>query len=37
VGESTDRRWIALAVFAVLAAAIVAAILIGRGGGDEEG
>jgi peptidyl-prolyl cis-trans isomerase B (cyclophilin B) len=36
VGESTDRRLIALAVFAVLAAAIVAVILIGRSGGDDD-
>ena len=30
-----DRRWIVLGVFAVLAAGIVAAILISRGGGDS--
>jgi peptidyl-prolyl cis-trans isomerase B (cyclophilin B) len=37
VGESSDRRLLALGIFAVLAAAIVAAILIGRSGdGDED-
>lgn len=33
--ETTDRRWIILAVFALLAIGVVAAILIGRGGGDD--
>jgi peptidyl-prolyl cis-trans isomerase B (cyclophilin B) len=31
---STDRRWIVLAVFALVAVGVVAAILIGRSGGD---
>jgi peptidyl-prolyl cis-trans isomerase B (cyclophilin B) len=37
--EGKDRRWIILAVFAAIAVAVVAAILIGRSGGgdDEEG
>jgi len=36
--EAPDRRWIILAVFAAVAVAVVAAILIGRsGGGDDEG
>src|SRR5699024_4534136 len=35
--EQADRRWIVLAVFAVLAVAIVAVILISRGGDDEGG
>lgn len=34
--EGTDRRWIFLAVFAAIAAVIVAVILIGRSGGDDE-
>jgi cyclophilin family peptidyl-prolyl cis-trans isomerase len=34
--EGADRRWIILAVFALVAAGVVAAILIGRGGGDED-
>ncbi len=34
--EGTDRRWIFLAVFAVIAVVIVAAILIGRSGGDDD-
>ncbi|HEX5713394.1 MAG TPA: peptidylprolyl isomerase [Solirubrobacterales bacterium] len=33
--EQADRRWIILAVFAVLAVAIVAVILISRGGSDD--
>lgn len=33
--EAPDRRWIVLAVFALVAAGVVAAILIGRGGEDE--
>ena len=33
--ESRDRRWIVLAVFALIAVGVVAAILIGRGGGDD--
>lgn len=31
-----DQRWIILAVFAVIAVAVVAAILISRGGGSDE-
>lgn len=34
--ESSDRRWVILAVFALIAVGIVAAILIGRGGGDDD-
>jgi peptidyl-prolyl cis-trans isomerase B (cyclophilin B) len=34
-GEA-DRRWIVLAVFAVIAAGIVAAVLISQGGGDDD-
>jgi cyclophilin family peptidyl-prolyl cis-trans isomerase len=34
--EAPDRRWIVLAVFAVVAIAVVVAILIGRGGGDDD-
>jgi peptidyl-prolyl cis-trans isomerase B (cyclophilin B) len=34
--QETDRRWIILAVFAVIAAGIVAAILIGQSGGSDE-
>jgi cyclophilin family peptidyl-prolyl cis-trans isomerase len=37
VGESQDRaKWIALAVFALIAAGVVAAILIGRSGGGGD-
>ena len=36
MGESSDRRLIILALFALLAMGVVAAILIGRGGSDEE-
>jgi peptidyl-prolyl cis-trans isomerase B (cyclophilin B) len=37
VGDSPDRaRWIALAVFALIAIGIVAAILIDRSGGDDD-
>jgi peptidyl-prolyl cis-trans isomerase B (cyclophilin B) len=32
-----DRRWIILGAFALVAAAVVAAILISRGGGSDEG
>jgi cyclophilin family peptidyl-prolyl cis-trans isomerase len=32
-----DRRWIILAAFALVAVAVVAAILIGRSGGDDSG
>jgi peptidyl-prolyl cis-trans isomerase B (cyclophilin B) len=34
-GGGVDRRWIILAVFALVAVAVVAAILIGRSGGDD--
>ena len=34
--EGTDRRWIFLAVFALVAVAVVAAILLGRSGGDDD-
>jgi peptidyl-prolyl cis-trans isomerase B (cyclophilin B) len=33
--QGPDRRWIVLAVFAVVAAGIVAAVLISNGGGDD--
>lgn len=36
MGEQTDRRWIILAVFAVLAGGVVAAVLISRGGGSDD-
>jgi peptidyl-prolyl cis-trans isomerase B (cyclophilin B) len=35
--EGADRRWIILAVFALVAVGVVAAILIGRGGSDDDG
>jgi cyclophilin family peptidyl-prolyl cis-trans isomerase len=35
--DAPDRRWIILAGFAVVAAVVVGAILIGRSGGDDEG
>jgi peptidyl-prolyl cis-trans isomerase B (cyclophilin B) len=34
--EQRDRRWIVLAVFAVVAVGIVAAVLIANGGSDDE-
>ena len=34
--EGPDRRWIFLAVFALVAIGVVAAILIGRSGGDDD-
>jgi peptidyl-prolyl cis-trans isomerase B (cyclophilin B) len=34
--EQADRRWIILAVFAVVAVGVVAAILLSRGGDDES-
>jgi peptidyl-prolyl cis-trans isomerase B (cyclophilin B) len=37
MGAQTDRRWIILGVFAVIAVGIVAVILISRGGGDDGG
>ncbi len=35
MGEQTDRRWIILAVFALVAAGVVGGILISRGGGGS--
>ena len=35
--QQADRRWIVLAVFAVIAAGIVVAVLVGRGGGSDDG
>ena len=35
--KQPDRRWIILAVFAVLAAVVIGAILISRAGGDDDG
>ena len=35
--QKPDRRWIVLAVFAVVAVAVVAAVLIGQGGGSDDG
>jgi peptidyl-prolyl cis-trans isomerase B (cyclophilin B) len=35
MGAQTDRRWIILAGFAVIAVGVVAAVLIARGGGDD--
>jgi len=34
--QGSDRRWIVLAVFAVIAIGVVAAVLISRGGGDSD-
>ena len=34
-GQETDRRWIILVVFAVIAAGVVAAVLIGQSGGSD--
>jgi cyclophilin family peptidyl-prolyl cis-trans isomerase len=36
-GQETDRRWIVLVVFAVIAVGVVAAVLIGQGGGSDDG
>jgi cyclophilin family peptidyl-prolyl cis-trans isomerase len=36
VEQQTDRRWIILAVFAVVAAGVVAAVLIGQSGGSDD-
>ncbi|HET7444887.1 MAG TPA: peptidylprolyl isomerase [Solirubrobacterales bacterium] len=36
-GGKKDQRWIILGVFALIAVAIVAVILISRGGGDDNG
>lgn len=35
--KQPDRRWIILAVFALLAAVVIGAILISRAGGDDDG
>jgi peptidyl-prolyl cis-trans isomerase B (cyclophilin B) len=35
--QGPDRRWLILAVFAVVAAGVVAAVLIGQGGGSDDG
>jgi len=34
--QGPDRRWIVLAVFAVIAVGVVAAVLIGQGGGSDD-
>jgi peptidyl-prolyl cis-trans isomerase B (cyclophilin B) len=36
VEQQPDRRWIILAVFAVVAIGVVAAVLIGQGGGSDD-
>jgi peptidyl-prolyl cis-trans isomerase B (cyclophilin B) len=36
MGEQADRRWIILAVFAVIAVGVVVAVLVSRGGGDGD-
>ena len=36
MGAPKDRRWVILAVFALIAVGVVAAILISRGGGDDD-
>ncbi len=36
MGEKKDQRWIILAVFGVIAVAVVAAVLISRGGGSSS-
>lgn len=36
MGAQTDRRWIILAAFAVIAVGVVAAVLISRSGGDDS-
>jgi peptidyl-prolyl cis-trans isomerase B (cyclophilin B) len=36
MGEQADRRWIVLAVFAVIAVGVVAAVLISRSGGGDS-
>jgi cyclophilin family peptidyl-prolyl cis-trans isomerase len=37
VEQQPDRRWIILAVFAVIAAGVVIAVLVGQGGGSDDG
>ena len=34
--QGPDRRWLILAVFAVIAAGVVVAVLVGRGGGSDD-
>jgi cyclophilin family peptidyl-prolyl cis-trans isomerase len=36
-GGQPDRRWIVLAVFALIAVVVVGAVLIGQSGGDDDG
>jgi peptidyl-prolyl cis-trans isomerase B (cyclophilin B) len=36
MGEQTDRRWIILAAFAVIAAGVIGGILISRSGGSDD-
>jgi peptidyl-prolyl cis-trans isomerase B (cyclophilin B) len=36
-GQQTDRRWIILAVFAVIAVGVVVAVLVGQGGDSDDG
>ncbi len=36
MGEQADRRWIILAVFALVAVGVVAAVLLSRSGGDDD-
>lgn len=35
--QQPDRRWLILAVFAVIAVGVVIAVLVGRGGGSDDG
>ena len=35
--QGPDRRWLILAVFAVIAAGVVVAVLVGQGGGSDDG
>ena len=35
--QQPDRRWIILAVFAVIAVGVVVAVLVGQGGGSDDG
>jgi len=37
VEQQPDRRWIILAVFAVIAVGVVVAVLVGQGGGSDDG
>jgi peptidyl-prolyl cis-trans isomerase B (cyclophilin B) len=36
-GQETDRRWIILIVFAVIAVGVVIAVLVGQSGGSDDG